>query len=209
MRIAVVSCVLLALGCGGQVTGAEDLAEPDAAVARAIPDARPAGKGDQPEICGNGVDDNGNGYIDEGCFCTHGQTEACWPGDPALRHVGSCADGVMTCDAADIEFPKWSACVGAVTDCGPPRCVPAAEVCAPGTSRWCDGPQFCNWGIQTCGPDGGWGACVETDKHPDGCDGFTYSEVCCENAGGCCESVSDHLSYGHCAGVTKSCHESN
>jgi len=236
--------LLAVLGCGGAVTGPEELvpAPADAGtVSELEPDATPLGKVLPPEICGNGLDDNGNGYIDEGCSCKVNATQACWPGDPKLRHVGQCRDGVQTCGADDVEFPKWGACVGAVTDCGStcvkqldweycgdgidndcngltdcddPQCQDTAfctctaETCDPGTVRWCDGPQYCDWGQQTCGPDRKWGVCREVNQHPAGCDPFLYNEVCCENAGGCCEGQVDHMSYGNCPGVVKTCHSS-
>ncbi len=279
MRTAVVMSLLALLGCGGAVTGPEELVPGPADGGARFddePDATPIGRVLPPETCGNGLDDNGNGFIDEGCSCKVNATQACWPGDPKMRHVGQCRDGVQTCSADDVEFPKWSACVGAVTDCGPictpkpevcndgvdndcdgkidcddPDCASApncqkcvkqldweycgdgidndcngltdcddpqcqatafctctAETCDPGTTRWCDGPQYCDWGQQTCGPDHKWGTCREVNQHPAGCNPSLYNEVCCENAGGCCEGVFDHASYGNCPGVVKTCHPS-
>jgi len=217
MRTAVVMSLLAVLSCGGAVTGPEELV-PGSADAGTLyseaPDATPIGTVLPPEICGNGLDDNGNGYIDEGCSCKVNATQACWPGDPKMRHVGRCKDGVQTCSADDVEFPKWGACVGAVTDCDDPQCQDTAfcactaETCQPGTTRWCDGPQYCDWGQETCGPDHKWGACREVNQHPAGCDPFLYNEVCCENAGGCCEGIVDHMSYGNCPGVVKTCYSS-
>jgi len=166
MRTAVVISLLAVLGCGGAVTGPEELVPGSAGAGTRFdeePDATPSGKVLPPEICGNGLEDNGNGYIDEGCSCKVNATQACWPGDPNMRHVGPCRDGVQTCSAEDVEFPKWSACVGAVTDCDELQCQITAF-------------------------------------------SFLYNEVCCENAGGCCEGIVDHMSYGNCPGVVKTCH---
>jgi hypothetical protein len=69
------------------------------------------------EICGNGLDDNCNGQVDEGCRCTPGQVEKCFPGPPGRRGVGVCADGTATCLASG----TWGACQGAI--------VPGQSVC--------------------------------------------------------------------------------
>jgi len=87
-------------------------------------------------------------------------------------------------------------------------CVCTAETCTPGTTRWCDGPQYCDWGIQTCGPDGSFGACIESTVHPDGCDPRAYSVDCCLASGGCCQTLDPRqngTSVGTCPGVTTTC----
>src|SRR5205823_924481 len=61
------------------------------------------------ETC-NGVDDNCDGTIDEGCSCTDGTTQACG------SSVGECKQGTQICAAG-----AWGACVGEVT--------PTAELC--------------------------------------------------------------------------------
>ncbi|MCX8147603.1 MAG: hypothetical protein N3D84_04000, partial [Candidatus Woesearchaeota archaeon] len=35
------------------------------------------------ELCGNNMDDDGDGQIDEGCACTPGQTRQCGPATDA------------------------------------------------------------------------------------------------------------------------------
>lgn len=71
------------------------------------------------EICGNGVDDNGDGQVDEGCPCNYGEVQRCFPGPPAARGVGQCRDGYQQC--IDRDNPRWSPCVGAI--------LPSEEVC--------------------------------------------------------------------------------
>lgn len=83
-------------------------ATPDAAV-----DAGPS------EPC-NGLDDNGNGQVDEGCPCTPGDTQACYAGPPALAGKGACVRGKQTC-AASGSGGAWGACVGGV--------LPTSETC--------------------------------------------------------------------------------
>lgn len=84
------------------------------------------------ELCGesgdgNGLDDNCNGSVDEGCPCpATGITRPCFAGPPDRRSIGSCADGIETCG----EFLEWSACLGGVS--------PAAEACD-GADNDCNG----------------------------------------------------------------------
>jgi hypothetical protein len=285
---------------------------------------------EEAEVCGNGLDDNGNGYIDDRCSCSPGQRQACWPGARGQRNVGACEDGVQACIATDSEFPKWGPCEGAVlpspdttddgvdqdcdgsgeivrcvpkaeactggadedcdgkVDCADgdcaqhqacaPRCVPSAEqctggkdedcdgkidcndsdcssnqacapqctptaswefctngkdddcdgksdcdddecwdslfcecteTCTPGAVRWCDEEVYCAWGKQTCGPDGNWGACVETTSRPSGCGGERWYDVdCCVAAGQCCQAMTPlpkPYSVGNCLPVEVSC----
>jgi hypothetical protein len=78
------------------------------------------------EICGNGIDDDGDGLIDEGCPCTTGETAPCTP-------KGMCKPGKMTCEGTG-EFARFGACVGAsaCTDAGvPDTAKPDTGSCAP------------------------------------------------------------------------------
>jgi hypothetical protein len=52
---------------------------------------------DGQEACGNGIDDNCNGMVDEGCPCTPGAIQTCFAGKPVQRHVGACTDGQQVC----------------------------------------------------------------------------------------------------------------
>ncbi len=75
------------------------------------------------ELCGemgdgNGLDDNCNGAVDEGCMCAApGLRRPCFAGPPDRRNIGACTDGLEECT----EFLIWSSCAGGVT--------PSAEVC--------------------------------------------------------------------------------
>ena len=111
------------------------------------------------ETCGNGLDDNKNGVIDEECSCNEGTTQACWTAPSQTRGVGACRDGVQTCTGAG-EFSSWGSCEGAVRpmpdttmdgvdqDCsgedGPDTiCRNLPESCDSGDDEDCDGLVDC------------------------------------------------------------------
>jgi hypothetical protein len=68
------------------------------------------------EICGDGLDNDGDGLVDEGCPCALGATQSCFPGDPAQLGVGQCLPGVQICTGG-----FWGECQGGF--------VASAEVC--------------------------------------------------------------------------------
>jgi hypothetical protein len=138
------------------------------------------GVGAGAEICNNGLDDNGDGLVDEGCVCVPGSTQSCYPDKVRLGGVGACRLGVQTCVGND-EFGGWGPCDGPQT--------PSAEICdgvdddcngriddgcecTPGDTRACyTGPTAtrtigrCKDGVQACeaGPGGvgsAWGPCT-------------------------------------------------
>ena len=88
--------------------------------------------GPSTEICGNGLDDDGNGETDEGCTnCDIGTTRDCYPGDPAEVGRGECRSGSQSCEVFG-EFGAWNAeCAGAVT--------PVDEICGDMLDNNCNG----------------------------------------------------------------------
>jgi len=88
------------------------------------------------EVCGNGIDDELNGLVDDGCGCTLGEVQPCYGGAPQYAGVGACAWGEQRCVEIDRglnpeESPYvWGACEGYVE--------PSAELCD-GVDRNCDG----------------------------------------------------------------------
>ncbi|HTP26284.1 MAG TPA: hypothetical protein VMK12_11560, partial [Anaeromyxobacteraceae bacterium] len=75
-----------------------------------------------PDGRGNGLDDNCNGVIDEGCApCIPGEVRPCFIGPPGKRNVGACTDGTQTCQSAEGGTTSWSACMSSIG--------PTAETC--------------------------------------------------------------------------------
>src|SRR3954447_13216093 len=69
--------------------------------------------GPPAERCGNGIDDDGDGKIDEGCPCAGGATQKCYGGAARTRGVGACHDGLQTCAlAAGSSTAAWGDCTG-------------------------------------------------------------------------------------------------
>jgi len=96
---------------------------------------RPNG-GDQ---CGDGLDNNCNGRVDEGCACEPGAVQPCFVGPPGRHGRGACVDGMQTC-VGNSEFGTWGECVGGIR--------PGAEACD-GQDNDCNGcnddhPSCCN-----------------------------------------------------------------
>jgi hypothetical protein len=149
---------------------------------------------DDYDECGNGMDDDGDGLIDELCFCGTGETQACFDGTYPHRRVGVCADGVQACDAVgSVEFGHWTTCAEAVTpaeeacdgsldeDCD--GAIDEGCACTAGESRPC-GETFllppCSTGTQTCQASGTWSTCegavgpgpeLCSDRIDNDCDG--------------------------------------
>jgi hypothetical protein len=72
------------------------------------------------ENCGNGLDDDCNGQVDEGCTCVTGEVQPCFYGPPGRVDIGACTRGTQTCEGGG-EFAVWGSCVGGMW--------PSAEVC--------------------------------------------------------------------------------
>lgn len=103
--------IACALGCGGGADdGDESVADQDVGTPDAGDDeTAPLGV----DICDNGLDDDLNGSVDDGCTCRRGDVQSCFPGDPAEADNGICTRGSQTC----VDTPdglRWSNCTGAV-----------------------------------------------------------------------------------------------
>jgi len=155
--------------------------------------APPIGVG---ETCENGLDDNGDGFIDEGCVCEAGGWEYCWTGPATRRGQGACRDGVQRCEPFG-EFLAWGACEGAV--------LPTEEIPGNCIDEDCDGvdPACGSCGVfENCGPDGvdddcdGYVDCADSDcaSNP-ACSGMCvpaeFGELCDDGLDNDCDGYVD------------------
>ncbi len=147
------------------------------------------------ETCGDGLDNDCNGLVDDGCSCSVGDTQRCYDGNPAQAGVGVCAWGMQSCTSMGGEFGEWGACAGLGAPepvvCGGGmdyRCdgmIDEGCGCTPGDTRACytgpagtEGVGLCQDGTETCvasGSTADWGPCMgDVTPHPELCDGMDH-----------------------------------
>lgn len=125
------------------------------------------------EICGDGIDNDCDGQIDEGvngdCACQDGVPKPCYSGSPATRNVGLCHDGRQYCansvwgQCLNYVLPSTEICDGRDNDCdgqideGCPCMDGVVQSCYGGPEKTL-GVGACIAGTQTCA-GGAWGEC--------------------------------------------------
>ncbi len=154
----------------------------------------------QGEICGDSLDNNCDGQVNEGCGCVPGSTTPCYNGPPGTMGVGACQGGTQTCKPSADSYgpcvgetlPQPETCATPIDDdCnGQVNEGGAGCVCLPGSAAPCySGPAgtagvgACAAGTKACNGQGtAYGACVgevlpqaETCSTPvdDDCNGQT------------------------------------
>ena len=159
------------------------------------------------ETCDDGLDNDCNGLVDDGCACVPGDTSTCFLGDPARRGIGACMDGTMVCEGT-FEFGTWSACTGGTVE--------SPEVCdAAGVDEDCNGApnQGCECSIGdpdvVCGSDVG--ACSAgaqrcVDGRRTACEGATAPGLeTCNGIDDDCDGVVDDGLFEACGSDVGSC----
>ena len=92
-------------------------------------DAGPPVDAGPQDPCGDGLDGDGDGQIDEGCDCEPGETQRCFVGEADVAGVGGCGFGTQHC-VTSFEFGRWDVCEGSGR--------PDGETCD-GVDNNCDG----------------------------------------------------------------------
>ena len=107
-----------------------------------------------PNYC-NGLDDDCDGKVDEGCYCEVGQVQTCFSGAPNKRNVGTCQDGTQSCVVGpDGKTGTWGDCTGDIVPRLMDECASADDDCngCIDDGLCCNPPVNCSYDIGTALP---------------------------------------------------------
>ena len=169
IQASTIAAVLAVLGLVAACTNVSEVGDDGRGDSGALPGASEG-------LCGDGLDSDGDGFVDDGCPCSPGEVAACFPGPASARGRGACRDGSMLCPGSG-EFSTWSGdCAGAV--------LPSDEACN-GIDDDCDGVvdngcEQTDGGVAGAGGSGGGAAGSGATGGAGGVAGTTGStgEVC-------------------------------
>jgi subtilisin-like proprotein convertase family protein len=129
--VALVGCSLHALGCAGGTETQEVSGSGTSSTTTATTTGSGGGGGEggggvpcTEEVC-DGVDNDCDDEVDEGCECLAGDTRTCYTGPEGTKDVGACKAGTQACNPATNTFgacsgergPTEESCNGADDDC--------------------------------------------------------------------------------------------